>query len=85
MLGLKENLPKGKYCFEIGFSLDPPITMSMSQLLNRLPRIRARLAQVMASSRPSKGDTKPVSPVKNKVAAVMPSWPLKVETITTIV
>lgn len=82
MLSLKRNLPKVKYCFEVRFSSDSPITTSMSQPLIRLPRIRARLAQAMASSQHSKRGTKPVSPVKYTIAAVMLSWSLKVEIIS---
>ena len=56
--GPKETIPvnmaKGKDRFHIDQFLEFPVTMSLWQLLDRSPQVRAQLARAMASSRPSK-------------------------------
>lgn len=76
--GPKESVPinmaKGKNRFEVNNFLDFPVTMTMWQLLDRSPQIRAQLARAMASSKPSKRG--------RKIAAVVPMpRPPRIETL----
>lgn len=64
------NMTKSKERFDVGSFLDVPVTMTIWQLLDRSPQIRAQLARAMASSKPSKRGRKTATAVSQLVLTV---------------
>lgn len=71
-------MAKGKDRLEVASFLDFPETMTIWQLLDRSPQIRAQLARAMASSNPTKRGTRPAMAARLDAAAA--DGPPQVET-----